>query len=87
MIDLKTYLEAEASLIQREKGGGWSISCGSCPESELIEGAVTWEDALELSKKAGWRPDHRDGAWTSICPSCFKHRKEKDLKNPQQTPK
>jgi hypothetical protein len=82
MISLKDYLIAEACLIQKEKDGGWSVSCGVCSESHLMEDAIDWNHALETSKEAGWQPHQINGAWTSICPAC-QEREAEALKKAQ----
>ena len=73
------FLLWEATVLQREKDGGWSIHCGLCSESALMEGADAWDDALRLPREAGWKSRQINGAWDNVCPTCLELMKEKNI--------
>lgn len=70
-MNLFDFLLWEATVLQREKDGGWSVHCGLCSESANLSEALSWDDALHMSREAGWRSRQINGSWDNICPACL----------------
>lgn len=68
-------------MIDRQKLGGYDVSCDRCPEQEFFD-VELWGELMSEMRSAGWRCEEVDGEWEHCCPACV----EKEHDNDQDSP-
>lgn len=55
--------------IEKERGGGFSLTCDLCGDSIAAE---SWDEAKDLKALYGWKSRKWNGEWMDVCKECLR---------------
>jgi len=61
--------------IERERGGGFNLTCDLCGDSI---GAESWDEAKAMKDLYGWRSRRWNGEWQDVCKDCLELERSLD---------